>query len=393
MAGKRVTIWTRDFILLFFINNILFMGFQMITPIIPKYTSDIGAGGAMLGLVTAVFAGASFLVRPIAGPACDRFNKNLILSLSLCGLFLSIFAYNLSQNILVLLLFRFLHGICFGINQTAVSTIVALILPEEKMSSGIGVFSLGMVVSMGAGPAVGIWLMEDYGYAMLFSSAGFFTAAAFLLTFFVSRQPILPPVDKPASHEGSGGPGFLALEATVPSLVTFLNSFAFGVVSTFLILHGEDRGIGNVGAFFTVYAAALLVVRAVAGRVAARVSVNRILYPCSVFLCVSLLLLWGATSLGHLVAAAVIQGVCNGFAQPILQSMALLSVEPERRGVASGTYFMGVDLGNSAAPVAAGMVAAYYGYGAAFLFMVIPVSLGILVLYAGARRAKKSAAT
>jgi MFS family permease len=292
------------------------------------------------------------------------------------------------DDLRLMIALRFLHGMLFGVNQTTTSTMVALLLPEDRMTSGIGMFTLGMVVSMGIAPGVGIWVMESYGYTMFFLVAGVITSVAFLFTFFVARQPTLPPKIRARQR---GVAGFFAREAAVPATVILLNASGFGVVSTFLILHGEARNIQNVGVFFTAFSMALLVSRLVAGRYADRLPARHILYPCSVLLCVAMVLLWSAQSLAYLIAAAVAHGICNGFAQPILQTMALLSVEPERRGVANGTYFMGVDLGNGIAPVVAGIVASFYGYGASFLFVLIPVTIGIFVLFFTGRRANAAA--
>jgi len=377
VTGEKGTIWTRDFILLFIINNALFFGFQMITPNLPKYASTLGAGGALLGVISGAFAAASFVARPFAGRAADRLNKNLIQRASLGALVLVIISYGMVVDLRLIIAVRFLHGLLFGVNQTTTTTMVALLLPEDRMTSGIGMFTLGMVVSMGIAPAIGIWVMDTFGYVMFFQIAGAVTSVAFLFTFLVSKQPILPLKE---TSRKKGVAGFYAKEAAVPASVILLNASGFGVVSTFLILHGEARNIQNVGIFFTAFSAALLVSRILAGKYADRLPARRVLYPCSIMLCVAMLLLWRAQSIGYFIAAAIAHGICNGFSQPILQTMALLSVEPERRGVANGTYFMGVDIGNGISPVIAGAVASVFGYGAAFLYVVLPVTIGIFIL-------------
>ena len=374
---SHMKIWSKDFILLFIINNVLFFCFQMLTPNIPGYTAELGAAGGVIGLVTSSFAAAAFLVRPFAGSASDRFNKNLIQRVSLGALTLTLFSYALARNLPMLLVIRFLHGFLFGINQTATSTILSHVLPHYKMAAGFSIFSTGTIISMGIAPAAGLWIVESQGYPRLFFTSGVISLIAFAFTFFIKGQ-----------HTGysgepsiiSAGADYFAKEAAAPAAITLLNTFAFAAVSTFLILHGEARDIPNVGFFYTVFAVTLLVVRLIAGSVVDQLPSKLILYPCSILICAAMIFLWGANSMSHLIAAAITYGISSGFTQPVLQAMAIRSVSLDRRGVASGTYYMGMDLGNSIGPIVAGMVASSYGYGAAFLSMILPVCLGMLIM-------------
>ena len=382
---KSSTIWSKDFTLLFLINNILFFGFQLIMPVFPKYAASLGAGDSVLGLISSVFPVAAFLVRPFAGRAADRMNRNLIQRVSLLGMSLIMFAYLPVRDVALLTVVRIVHGVFFGINQTTTSTMVALVLPEDRMSSGIGMFSIGGVVSMAIAPPVALWIVGVFGYVTLYISAGAISVAALAFAFFVSQQSVSALAGQKETR-GNLFTSLIATEAAIPATVSLLNSFFFGTIQTFVVLHGEQRGVANVGIFFTAYAAMLLVVRVGLGRFSDRIKPTYILYTCSTLFSVSILLMWGMNSVWMLVASAVVYGLANGFSQPLLQTMSLRSVSVERRGVASSTHFMGVDLGIGVGPIFAGMVAAWFGYAGAFLSMLIPVGLAVSVLFIGTRR-------
>jgi MFS family permease len=88
-----------------------------------------------------------------------------------------------------------------------------------------------------------------------------------------------------------------------------------------------------------------------------------------------------AHSLTVFLLAAVLFGIGNGGSQPALQTLCLKCVGFERRGASSGTYYMGMDIGNTVGPVLAGLLAASFGYGGAFMFMIVPIVLGMGVMF------------
>ena len=68
--------------------------------------------------------------------------------------------------------------------------------------------------------------------------------------------------------------------------------------------------------------------------------------------------------------------------------MALLidRVQPERRGLASSTYFIGFDAGLSMGAILMGLVSQYWGFGVMWLLAAACTLLGLLSLLANRRR-------
>ena len=62
------------------------------------------------------------------------------------------------------------------------------------------------------------------------------------------------------------------------------------------------------------------------------------------------------------------------------------TVPPERRGSASCTNYIGVDLGSIIGPAIAGFVAQSFGYTMLFRIMVFPFIIGMVVLYLSRQR-------
>lgn len=69
--------------------------------------------------------------------------------------------------------------------------------------------------------------------------------------------------------------------------------------------------------------------------------------------------------------------------------MCIQSVSKERRGVASSTYFMGMDIGFTFGPVAGGMLSVAIGYANTFFWFSVPAIIGIAIMLGLNRRKDK----
>ena len=83
---------------------------------------------------------------------------------------------------------------------------------------------------------------------------------------------------------------------------------------------------------------------------------------------------WAAT-LPVFLIAAVFSAFGYGAAGPMIQAYCIKSVPPDKRGVGSSAYYIGLDVGNLAGPVIAGNVAEAVGYQLMWDVMIIPIAL------------------
>ena len=64
-----------------------------------------------------------------------------------------------------------------------------------------------------------------------------------------------------------------------------------------------------------------------------------------------------------------------GAVQPTLQAASIEAVSEKRRGAASATYYLGTDIGQSAAPILGGITADAIGYSGMFMIFALPLLL------------------
>jgi len=137
-------------------------------------------------------------------------------------------------------------------------------------------------------------------------------------------------------------------------------------VIAFIPLVATARGLENPGFFFTVFAAAMLLVRAKAGQVSDRLGRTAAILPGMLFTALSLLVLGITTGPGGVLAGAGILGLGFGCAQPALMALTADRVPPEERGKAMGTFYFAWELGIGVGAAAAGWLLAVTDFGTLF---------------------------
>jgi predicted MFS family arabinose efflux permease len=366
-ATEKQTLWSVEYIFLLAINILYALSFYMIMPIIPKYASQLGASLLMAGILAGIFSITALVARPLGGFLADQFNKRWILVGSVMLFSFSAFGCSLSSTIPVLFGFRILNGIAFSISGTSVVALAASIIPKERLGEGIGYFGMGQIISTALGPNIGIWVGQHYSYPHSFGVSGaiLLIIALLLIVFPISYRASNSTVPNRASKKlhfsDLIAPNLLPL-----ALLVTVFSMTNGLVSSFLVLVGDERHIDNIGLYFTILAVCLLFVRPIAGRLSDKKGLAIILVPALALTAGESLLLAKASTLTVVLLAAVCKAFGQGSAQPSLQAACIKKLGPERSGVATSTYFIGADIGQGFGPILGGSVAQNYGYTTMF---------------------------
>ncbi|WP_087508195.1 MFS transporter [Cellulomonas iranensis] len=388
------SIWTRGFVYVFAINLVINLAQFMMNTLVPKLAVELGASAVVVGVVAGMFAVTALSVRPVVGPATVRLRRNHLLAGTSAVIMLAFVVYSVADSVPVMMAGRLLHGAGMGFLAPVMLALASDNLPERRMASGIGIFSLGQAVATAIGPSVGLALQPLVGYRWTFLAGAVVLALASLLALRVPSDPPAPPSGRLFSWRA-----FVASEAAVPAVVLFFLAGAYAGVTSFVVLYGEALGVRDIGLFFTAYALCVLVSRPVAGRIADRFGLTTVILPGMAVFAASFVLLAHARTLGAFLVAGAVSAFGYGVCQPAIQTMSLMSVDKARRGVAGNTSYIGVDLGYLVMPVVAGAVVSAAGrhgadvaqsYSTMFLTLVVPVVLGMVVfLVRGRRRATR----
>ncbi len=74
---------------------------------------------------------------------------------------------------------------------------------------------------------------------------------------------------------------------------------------------------------------------------------------------------------------------------PSLQAMTVVGIEPNRRGAANSTYYVGFDMGVGLGAILFGRLVQQYGYAISFRMMFLPAAMVIIVFLVTLNRNKR----
>ncbi|HEY8350174.1 MAG TPA: MFS transporter, partial [Clostridia bacterium] len=364
------------------------MGFYMVMPLLAKYAIQHGASVPAAGVIVGMFSITALFVRPAAGIISDRFNKKTVFIAATATIGLSLTGYGLSPGIAPLVVFRLIHAVAFSVNSTVSLALAAQIVPKKRTGEGIGYFGIGHIIATAVGPAVGQYIGESFGLSATFLIAGAATLAASAMIFAlpVNGQKAPDPGEK--QEKGIVGEtdkririaDLIAVQVLPLAFFGSVFSMFNGTVGSYLVLLGEERGIADISLYFTINAAALILVRFTAGRVYDRYGLSAVLIPSFILAAAAAAFIGFAQALPIILAAAVIKAFAQGSAQPSIQAECIRMLPNGRSGVATSTYYIGADIGQGLGPMLAGAIATAWGYEVMFASCSV-VFLAALLLY------------
>jgi len=383
---KREPLWTRDFILISIASLFITMGFQMLLPVLPVFSAELGGSDSWAGLVVGIFTISAVLMRPVAGRLLDKQGRRGVFILGLIVFLVCVVAYNWTSTIFVLLILRFIHGFGWGASSTASSTIASDIIPKSRLGEGMGYFGLTSTLAMAIAPALGLEVLSGYGFnAVFYISAGVVFISIFIALPIKYHKPDM------LAKSDSDGPGKTEIfekSAILPAVVIFFITMTYGAIVSFIALYADQRQVENIGLFFTVYAVALLISRPYFGRLTDRKGTAFAVLPGIICVILSMSCIYFANSLLAFLMAGFIYGIGFGAIQPALQAMSVRKVDNTRRGAANATFFLGFDLGIGAGAILWGIIAEHFGYQFIYLLAIIPAIAGALIYIRSIRKSR-----
>ena len=151
----------RKKIIVLMINMFIAIGsFGIIIPILPAYLVSIGEGGMAAGLMIAIFAGAQFIMSPIAGKWADQIGRRKMIIAGLSGLTLSMFVFYFSDSIWILYASRVIGGVGAALLIPAIFAYVADITTMDQRAKGNSYISAAMSLGIVIGPGIGGFLAD-----------------------------------------------------------------------------------------------------------------------------------------------------------------------------------------------------------------------------------------
>lgn len=388
MGVENQRLWTKPFISICLSSFFIFITFYCQTATFPTFVTDnLGKSQQLAGWVLTAYVIAAVIMRPFAGRWMDGPHRSKVLILSLIGFMAVSLFYPLASTLGLLLVLRALQGLGFGATTTGNGAIVAELVPAERKGEGLGYYTLAMNLAMVLGPFIGLVVIQNASFHLLFYILIAFGILGLVLGWSTAR------ISKPESPSGAADKKekltFHSLfeVRTIPIAVTaLLLAIAYSGVLSYIPTYSKEIGLSSISSYyFVVYAVIMVLARPFTGRMFDKLPRNYIIYPTLLLYAGGLVVLATANSAFTFLLSAGIIGLGYGSLFPCLQAIALQSAPRERVGLATSTFFIFFDSGVGIGSVLLGSIATATSnrtmYWAAAVIVVIAAAVYFALLH------------
>jgi predicted MFS family arabinose efflux permease len=340
-----------------------------ITVVLPPYLQSQGVPLDYIGAIVAALALASLFSRLPAGLLYRPRRANVSIAVAGVAVAAATFLYPRTDNELALGALRLLHGFAFGVSTTLnMAQFFDVRPPAFDRGRAMGLFAAAIAAGNMLGNFIGGWWADHLGFESAFTAAALFPLLAAAINLQVRHEPAraAPAAGKKtargvrATLAAMANPGILlaalllfCLNLMNQMFVAFFTLYALGIGLT-LTTVGSLRAAGSFGGIFTrVFAGELG--RFWTARQITRVGITASAVVLFLIPTTTVLALLAPLTVGLAVLRSIVT-VTGG-----VNVIDATEATAEQRGMASGLFNMGKDLGALSGPLFGGLVSAQVG--------------------------------
>ncbi len=369
-AGK--SLWSLPFVLAAAGNFLHGIGFYCFVHL-SGWLDGRGADELLIGVLFATMAVAAILSRPLVGRVMDTRGRRVVVLIGggvhmlATAAFVLLDAKTRGGGLSIWLLVagvRVIQGVAEAMLFSVLFTIAADLVPEKRRAQGIALFGISGMLPLAIGGAIGDVAIVDGDYSRLLWIALASATSGMLITL---------PLPETLRRSSIVARGFWTSVGAKELRSVFFVGLAFstGLAAYFTFLKTyliEVPSLGTMAAFFTTYALAATILRALFGWVPERFGLRRVLIPALLSGATGLIVMALASTPTHLVIAGLLCGIGHGYAFPILSTMVVIRARPEERGSAISMFTALFDFGLLIGGPMFGAVVGAVGYPGTFAF-------------------------
>ena len=281
-------IFTKDFFLIF--GALLFSALVMyaLMSTVTEYATALGSSATIAGLVSGIYIFGGLCSRIYSANALERRDWKKLAIIFLSIHFLACIFYFFANNVTLLLIVRFIHGLGFGASANAIVTIASAILPKKRFGEAFGYFMLGTTIAVGLGPYISGFFYDNWGAVGSFGLATTFSAIALvcIVILDINKYEVRHnaevenhieneslSLDDNVSLDEKGKirsiiDKILEVPAIPVSLFTALTSLGYVSILSFYRLYAVETDLVSAfSLFFLVYSVVLVASRPIAGKI------------------------------------------------------------------------------------------------------------------------------
>lgn len=384
-TGKPATkLWTRDLVLIILVNLCVFTNHIMSLSTFPFYIQSLGGSEAIAGICAAAFAFVAVIIRPFVGWWLDNGVRKAALVVGLLLLGAAPLGYVFVPVLSMSIAFRMLHGIGLSFSNSTTATVASDVICRPRFAEGMGYFGMATALASAIAPALGLSLMESFGFGTLYAVAAGIAGLGLVLFAFVRTRKVNVPKKKLNLRTIINRD---SLPATATMLVFMLT---FGALENFVAIFAAENSLPSGSIYFIVMSVMLLVVRVTLGKLVDQRGEAIFVYTCNAAMLAAFLLLALVPNTATYILSAALAGYAFGGLEPSLQSMAVHTSTDETRGSANSTFLCGYDIGYGLGGGLAGSLITAMGYSSMWMIVSLACVASVLIYVAWARHSDTS---
>ena len=326
---------------------------MFVNPLINGYAKELGASSAFAGIVVGIMSLAAMFLRPVAGNLTDKFSKYRLSFIGGVLIFIGVMGYVLTPSSGWLLLFRLINGTGYVLCTVCMTTWLAFLVPRQHVGEAMGFYGLMNALAMALAPAVSINIYQKIGYRTSLLASAVSALLMIVAIQFVGDHAL------PKKRVRTQKKSFKIIQFNVlpVAILTTLFAIPYFVTQADIVAYVEQKHLTvAVGSYFLIYAIVLLIIRVGLKRYFDTVRFGVWLWLSLVSTAAYIILLAVMNNDWQMALAAALMASGYGIIYSVLQSTALLLAPIEEQGLASATFYLGLDIAMAFGPMISGVI-------------------------------------
>ena len=326
---------------------------MFVNPLINGYAKELGASSAFAGIIVGIMSLAAMFLRPVAGNLTDKFSKYRLSFIGGALIFVGIMGYVLTPSSGWLLLFRLINGTGYVLCTVCMTTWLAFLVPRQHVGEAMGFYGLMNALAMALAPAVSINTYQKIGYRTSLVASAVSALLMIVAIQFVGDHAL------PKKRVRTQKKSFKIIQFNVlpVAILTTLFAIPYFVTQADIVTYVEQKHLTvAVGSYFLIYAVVLLIIRVGLKRYFDTVRFGVWFWLSLVSTAAYIILLAIMNNDWQMALAAALMASGYGIIYSVLQSTALLLAPIEEQGLASATFYLGLDIAMAFGPMISGVI-------------------------------------
>ena len=326
---------------------------MFVNPLINGYAKELGASSAFAGIIVGIMSLAAMFLRPVAGNLTDKFSKYRLSFIGGTLIFVGVMGYVLTPSSGWLLLFRLINGTGYVLCTVCMTTWLAFLVPRQHVGEAMGFYGLMNALAMALAPAVSINIYQKIGYRTSLVASAVSALLMIVAIQFVGDHAL------PKKRVRTQKKSFKIIQFNVlpVAILTTLFAIPYFVTQADIVTYVEQKHLTvAVGSYFLIYAVVLLIIRVGLKRYFDTVRFGVWFWLSLVSTAAYIILLTIMNNDWQMALAAALMASGYGIIYSVLQSTALLLAPIEEQGLASATFYLGLDIAMAFGPMISGVI-------------------------------------